>query len=168
MFSNNYAENICLTAPGLAINAAGSSTVKYANTFQFKANSRISTSITTAIATSIANAVLGSPFPNGVAATPPVLATGYGRIYALIATLPFNGTATAAPTFSWLASADFVSTADLVNAGLYPQPSQNNQTVVGYVCILNNSGSAFTPGTTALDASGLTTTYQDNFKVSGL
>lgn len=167
MPSTDFAENVALSAPGLAINAAGSATVKYANTFTFKANSRISTSITTALAPALTTAVMLAPFPNGTAATAGVLATGFGRTYTLVATLPISGTSVNTPTFSWLVSPDFSSTLDSVSISNFLDPNQSNQSAIGYVTILNNSGSNFTPGTTALDAAGLTVTYLDNNKVMG-
>jgi len=164
---NNFTNNMCLSTPGLAINAAGSATVKYGTTFTFKSGGRISPSVTNATAPSLATATLHAPLPNGTAVVAGVLATGYSRYYTLIGTLPINGTATITPTFSWLASPDFVGTTDVLNIGLFPSSVKNNDANIGYVAVLNQSGSNFTPNTTALDATNVTTTYINNYGVVG-
>ena len=165
---NTYNGNVCLSTPNLAIFNAGSATVKYGSTFSFKANGRVSPSITTAAAPSLATATLVAPFPNGTAVIAGVLAAGYARAYTLVAALPINGTATATPTFSWLASSDFSATTDVVNLGVAAQPSVSNQATVGYVFVSNQTASNFTPNSTALDAAGVVTTYVNNFGINGL
>jgi hypothetical protein len=167
MFDDNFNENVCLSSPGLAIAAGTSPLVKYSNTFTFKANGRISASITTANAPALSLATLIGPFPNGTAAIAGSLATGFTRGYTLVATLPINGTSTAAATFSWLASSDAVATTDLANTSLFATPNASNQTAIGFVLVSNGTGSAFVPGTTALDTSSLTVTYINNFGMIG-
>jgi hypothetical protein len=165
-----YTGNVCLSTPALAINAAGSATVKYGSTFNFKANGRVSPSVTSATAPSLALATLNAPFPNGSSTVnvAGVLATGYARAYTLVATLPINGTATSIPTFSWLAGTDFSATSDVVNTSSVALPAVNNQTAVGFVFVSNQSGSNFIPNTTNLDAAGIVTTYVNNFGINGL
>jgi len=167
MYDDNYVVNQCLANPGLAISAGGSTLVKYANTFTFKANGRISPSITTANAPALTSAALVAPFPNGVAAAPGALATGFARVYTLIATLPINGTATVTPTFSWLCSSDFPGTTDVTSSGAVVDPNQSNQCMVGTLYLLNQTGSNFTPGTTALDVANLTAVYENNYAYIG-
>lgn len=156
------AVNNCISSPGLAIHGAASALVKYSNTFQFKANGRLSAPITTADAPSLALATLIAPMPNGVAATVGSLATGFTRVYSLIGTLPITGTSTAAATFSWVVSTDFATTSDLLNYANIYSPNQSNQTIIGAVVIANATGSAFVPNTTALDTGSLTVTYINN------
>ena len=161
--------NVCLSTPGLAIGSSGSPTVKYATTFTFKANGRVSPSVTGAAAPSLLTAVLVGPFVNGSATAVPTkttLTTGYKRFYTLVGTLPINGTQTATPTFSWLVSPDVVID-DVPVVAHAPMPNQSNQTAIGYVGILNGTGSDFTPGTTALDTGNLVVTYVNNFGIAG-
>ena len=167
MYDDNYALNQCLANPGLAINAGSATIVKYANTFTFKANGRLSPSITSAAAPALTGATLVAPYPNGTASTVGSLATGYQRTYTLIGTLAINGTATVTPTFSWFVSPDTVNNTDVANVGTVYNPNQSNQCVIGYVVVNNNTGSAFVPGTTALDASNLTVTYVNNYAYVG-
>ena len=159
--------NNCLSAPGLAITAGSSALFKYANTFKFKANGRISAAITTANAPSLALATLVAPFPNGTASVAGNLATLYSRIYTLVGTLPVTGSSTAAATFSLLAGPDFLTTSDLATTGYIAMPNQSNQTVIGTLRLDNATGSAFVPGTTALDVGSLTATYTDNYAQVG-
>ena len=161
--TKNSISNYCISAPGLAIKAGGGVLVKYANTFAFLANGRLSASITTADAPSLALATIISPLPNGTATVAGNLATGNYRIYTLIGTLPINGTGTVTPTFSWLASADFSATTDLVDLNNASFPNQSNQTVLGFVIVSNATGSDFVPNTTALDTGSLTVRYIDNY-----
>lgn len=159
--------NQCLSNPGLVISVGASPLVKYANTFQAKVNSRISPAITTANAPSLALATLIAPFPNGVPALAGNLAAGFSRIYTLVATLPITGSSTVTPTFSWIASSDFLTVSDLANFGASTVPNQSNQVVVGQVIVANGTASAFVPGTTALDTALLTVTYLNNYAIVG-
>lgn len=160
--------NNCLSNPGLVISAGSSALAKWANTFQFKANGRISAPITTANAPSLASApIIPAVLVNGASPVAGVLATGFSRIYTLIATLAVNGTGTVTPTFSWIASADFATASDLPYVGTFGDPNQSNQTVIGALIVANATGSNFVPGTTALDTASLTVTYLNNFGVTG-
>jgi hypothetical protein len=167
MEDNNYNINELLSSAGLAIHGAASALVKYANSFQFKANGRISGVITTADAPSLALATLTAPYVNGVAQVAGALASGFQRTYTLVATLPITGTGTNTPTFSWLASGDTSNTTDQPNTAGFITPNQSNQCVVGYVVVQNATGAAFVPGTTALDTGSLTLTYINNFGIEG-
>jgi hypothetical protein len=167
MEDNNYVINQVLSSPGIAIHGSGSALVKYSNTFAMKANGRVSANVTTADAPSLALATLIAPFPNGTAAIAGSLAPTYSRIYTLVATLPLTSS-TAAPTFSWLAGTDFLTTTDLPNLAYAANPNQSNQVVVGYVVVANGTASAFVPGTTALDTASLTVTYINGLGFNGL
>ena len=162
-----YNQNCCLSTPGLAITVGSSALFKYGSTFTFKANGRISPAITTANAPALTTATLIAPYPNGTASTPGVLATGYARTYTLVGTLAINGTATVTPTFSLLASTDRVVN-DVPALSNVAIPTASNQAVIGFVDIINVSGSNFTPGTTALDATNVTATYVNNFGLAGI
>jgi len=167
MFRTHTA-NGCITAPALAISSTASM-VSWGSIFKFRAAGRISATIAAAsmstTAQGLAKAALVAPYPSGTASVAGALKTNYYRIYTLVGTLPTATTAastlaTATPTFSWLASADYDATADIVNLDNAPLPDASNQAAIGFVIIQNMSGSDFTPGTTALTA--VTTTYVDN------
>ncbi len=153
-------KNGCVFAPGLAIDAS-TAYVKYGNTFRFKASGRMSGSITTAQAPSLLNAPVIAPYPAGVTVKAGVLKAGFYRIYALIATLPSDGTDDPTVTYSWLASADYDNVGDVPDLRNAPLPDKSNQAVIGWVVIENDTND-FTPATTALTASGVTATYIDN------
>ena len=166
MQKENTASNVCLAAPGLAINST-TTQVKYANTFTFKANGRISPSVTTLAAPSLALATTPTPYPNGTAAVAGTLAAGFYRVYTLVGDITANGTGTVTPTYSWLASADISNTTDLPSLGYAVLPDKSSQCPIGFVIVSNvNTSTAFTPNTTALNASSITTTYIDNYAIS--
>lgn len=170
MLNNTKAYNVCLSAPGLAINGTGNATVKWANTFVFKANGRLSTSITTAAvstATFVAATVVGV-LPSGTATTAGVLATGYGRVYAVVGTMLATATTwLQAPSYSVVSGHDYLIGTERPLTLNFPEVNGANQCIIGWVCVENISGSNFTPGTTALDATGIKTTYIDNFGIVG-
>ncbi len=152
---SNYQANGCIKAPGLAIGSGGKTTFSYANTFCVKANGKISDDVTTADAPALTTA----KDKNG--ATPTALAIDYERAYTLLATV--NKT-TGAVTFTLAASADFAEghiwdTQDL-NWG-NSVDDDSHKAVVGFIIIANTTN-LFTPGTTALDAAGVTVRYFDN------
>jgi hypothetical protein len=159
--------NGCISAPGLAIATGSSALAKYGNTFSFKANTRWSGSISTANAPSLALATYQAPYPSGTAGVAGVLATGYYRIYTLVGTIPVTGSSTFTLAYSWLASADVKITNDAIDLGIIAWPDATNQAAIGFVIVQNASGSNFTPGTTALDAGSITTTYIDNYAFIG-
>jgi len=164
-----HASNSCLANPGLAIHGSASPLVKYANTFNFKANGRFSPAVTTADAPSLATATLVAPFPNGTAQVVSSLAFDDGTVpattnscqfFTLVATLPYTEAGT--PTFSWLAGAPFPKHRQ-GNSGDIARPSGTNQCEIGYVYVKNESSALFIPGTTNLDATGITVTYSNNY-----
>jgi len=152
---NVHQENGCIKAPGLAVGSGGKTTFSYGNTFRVKANGMISDDVTTADAP----ALTGAEDKDG--ATPGDLAIDYERAYTLLATV---NTSTGAVTFTLAASEDFAEGHIWNTQDLNWGNSANNDShkaVVGFIIIANTTN-LFVPGTTALDASGVTTRYFDN------
>lgn len=165
-----FAISQCTSNPGLAIKAAASALVKYANNFTMKINGEIVPSITAADAPSLALATRQVPnqpvvslldFDAGTGTTGTILSC---QCYTLIATIP-EGVVNPTPVISWLAGEKFTKYVQPMTAN-FAQPSAHNQGVVGYVIIQNGSSAGFIPGTTALDTSGLTVTYLNNYAIT--
>jgi hypothetical protein len=151
----NYQINGCLSAPGLAIGGGSKYTFKYGNTFAVKANGIISAATTTADAPALTAAKASD------GTTPTTLAIDYCRIYTLLASV--NAT-TGVITFSLAVGADFAEgrapKMDDINFG-NAADDDSHKAVVGFI-VITNTTNVFTPGSTALDASGVTTRYFDN------
>lgn len=160
----NYIENCCLKAPGLAIKAGASPTVKYANTFAVKANGVVSVDT----ATADCPALSASKGINNVASSN--LADDYQRVYTLLAAI---NTTTGVITCTWVHGADFAvgrapKTSD-INFG-NPENDDELKAVVGFLVVKNQTGAAFVPGTTALDDAtedNITCQYIDNYGFVG-
>lgn len=154
-----YIENGVLNAPGLTIKAADGVLVKAANAFAVKANSYISsaTSANTDMP-SLATAL------NAAGANPGNLATGYSRIYSFFAAI---NTTTGALTFTIRAGADFANRVGRTTDRNYGNAGDESKALVGFVTVINATGSAFVPNTTALDISNLTVRYNDAFGYVG-
>lgn len=151
----NYVKNGCITAPGLAIGGGSKYTFKYGNTFQVRQNGIISVATTTADAPALTTAVASD------GTTPTTLAIDYNRVYTLLADV--NAT-TGVVTFSLVVGADFSEARRVTMADVNFGNSQNDDShkaVVGFV-LIKNTTNAFTPGSTALDATGVTVEYFDN------
>lgn len=160
-----YTENVMLKAPGLAIKAGGSTLVKAANACGVKCNGVLSTSIDAntdmpALTTAV----------DAFGATPAALETGHSRIYTFLASI-------GAPTRSAVAPVTFsvVASQDLDNPTTVPVKTEDiylgndlKKAVVGYLLVMNLSGSDFVPGTTALDETGVYTAYIDAYGFVGL
>ncbi|MDE2020608.1 MAG: hypothetical protein KGJ13_09760 [Patescibacteria group bacterium] len=156
-----------LNDPGLGLKAQSSPTVTYKNAFRFVAGGLVSNLIASADAPNLEDALLIAPYPNG--STDDIVGTLAGdngstntgikcsRIYALIADLNTNDGSTA-PTFSWLAGPDFTKY-EYPSDAYFPKANKSTQAVIGYVWITNAASTAFTPGTTDLDAAGVTTVF---------
>jgi hypothetical protein len=164
---NSRVYNGCLAAPGLAISGT-TSLVKYSNTFSFKANTRYSGSISTADLPSLALATLRAPYPSGTASVAGNLATGYYRIYTAVGYIPVTGTSIFTLAYSWLSSVDVKITNDAIDLGIIEWPDGMNYAALGFVIVSNSTGSAFVPGTTALNTGSLTVTYLDNYAFLGI
>lgn len=167
-----YEKNQCVANPGLAIHGASSPLVKWANTFGVKANGQLSSAITTADAPSLALATLNAPFPNGVAPVVGPLAFDNGtvdpatlscQVFALVCTV--STVEGVAPIFSWLASEPFSKHGNY-STGKFREATGLSATV-GWLTIKNESAAVFIPGTTNLDASGITATYSNNISTTG-
>jgi len=151
----NYNVNGCLKAPGLTIGSGGKTTFAYGNAFRVIANGYISDDVTAADAPALTTA----KDKNGD--TPGNLAIDYERAYTLLASVNKD---TGAATFSLAASDDFAENhvwkIDDINWGNSAN-NDSHKVVVGF-CIISNTTNAFVPGTTALDAAGVTVRYYDN------
>lgn len=151
----NYVINGCITAPGLAIGGGSKYTFKYGNTFQVRQNGKISVATTTADAPALTTAEASD------GSTPTTLAIDYNRIYTLLATVAAD---TGTVTFSLAVGADYTETRRPTMADVNFGNSADNDSqkaVVGFV-LIKNTTNVFTPGSTALDASGVTCEYFDN------
>ena len=192
MFDDFYVQNQCIANPGLAIHGASSALVKYANTFSFKANGRISANITTADAPALSKATYLSPTVNGNSGGSPAITSNqltYGAIAgtavgSLAADTASGGTSTinscqvytlcadmaqtqaGTVSFYWLAGPAF-SQVNVLNTYYIAHTPLSTSVEVGYVFVVNASAGAFVPGTTNLDTSGLTVTYINNFGIDG-
>lgn len=131
----NFNMNHLLAAPGLVIGSTSTAAVKIANTTKYVCGGVCCSKTTAEIA-----------FTAGSASN---IATGYETVFAL--QLNASGTGTLVPGTTALGSGN----------ALYPENPANGYCVIGYVRVYNNTGSAFTAGTTGLDTSGLTVTYYD-------
>ena len=152
----NYQQrNGAIKAPGLAIGSGGKTTFSYANTYRVKANGMISDDVTTADAPAFTDA------EDKDGDTPGNLAIDYERAYTLLATV---NTTTGAVTFSLAASEDFAEghiwEVSDINWG-NSVDNDSHKAVVGFIIIANTTN-LFIPGTTALDAAGVTVRYFDN------
>lgn len=156
----NYIKNCVMNAPGLAIKQAESPLIKVGNTIRVKANGFISLLKKTSDCPSLSTS-LGV---NGVASTN--LPHRFYRIYTLLAAV--NPT-TGAITYSWVHSDDIdYSTkgqTKWVNKG---NAGDKDKAIIGFALVFNNSGSDFVPGTTALDADGITLQCIDHFGFIGM
>ena len=153
--------NCMMTAPGLA-KGSTNTTAKYSNTLYCKANGLIGTPIATADLPELTESV-GMP---GEANEDPTtaLAAKYCRYYTVLAAVNPDTTAV---TFSLVHGPDFSLLTDIgrteyINSG-NAADEDDKKAIVGFFCVLNGSTSDFTPGTTHLDASSITTLYQDAF-----
>jgi hypothetical protein len=174
MKEQTHAVNTCLTAPGLTIHGGGSALVKYASSFKFKINSQVY-SATTADAPSLALATYNVPnatvvgdlaWNDGTLVTTTKNQQYFTLVATLTSTIVSTTSTTWTVTFSWLAGAAF-GTDRLPNFGDIAHANANNQFDIGWVLVKNGTTAVFTPGTTALDKSGMTVTYLDNVETVG-
>lgn len=132
---NQYALAKTINAAGLAIKAGSSAVAKTVNTVYFALNG------------SFLSATAGD-----VALTGITVAAGYKQVVAVL--LDSTGAKSVAAVGSAVATSANVGTAWFG----YSVP---NKAVAGFLIISNGSASAFTGGTTALDASDITVQYVD-------
>ena len=156
----NFEENRPLAAPGLAVGGGSKYTFKYGNSVSCKANGIVSTVTTTADAPALTTA------KNKSGTTPTTLAIDYCRVYTLLSAVNAD---TGAQTFTLVVGEDFPETRPMKMSDINFGNSADNdakKAVVGWIYIFNTTN-VFTPGSTALDASGVTTRYFDNYGFIG-
>lgn len=151
-----FAANCVTSAPGLEVATSAHLTVENANTFYLRQGNSQVRAISGVAASTVFPALTGPnlAFDNG---TVPVT-TNSCRVYTFFASV---NPVTAAVTLSVLFGADFpkhrpARTSDF-NLG------DGSLAIVGYLYVKNESSSPFVPGTTALNASGITATPSDQF-----
>lgn len=157
-----YFRNVVTNAPGLEIHGASSPLVKSANTFGVRTGNILGVSVTTTDMPSLATAT----FPNGVIAgnlafdngtVPP--STLSCRMYTFLCSVsPITG----ATTLSVVCGYDQIKGRP-VNVLTDISLGDGTKAIVGYVWVKNESSAVFIPGTTDLDAAGLTVVYGDGF-----
>ena len=154
MLKNYEINGVIKTAPALAVGSGSKYTFLFAGAFAVKANGIVSIAATPADAPALTTAVAAD------GTTPTTLAIDYCRVYTLLASV----SATGALAYSLVVGADFPETRAMkmsdVNWG-NGFNADEKKAVVGFIYIVNTTN-VFTPGATALDASGVTTRYFDN------
>lgn len=157
-----YFRNAVLNAPGLEIHGASSPTVKSANTFGVRVGAVLGVPVTTTDMPSLATAT----YPDGTTAgnlafdngTVPQT-TNSCRMYTFLCAV---NSVTGATTLSVVCGFDFTKY-QATNVTKNVNLGDGSLAVVGYVYVKNESSAVFIPGTTDLDAAGLTVTYGDGF-----
>lgn len=141
-------KNVVLTTPTLAIKAGSSALAKH-SAFQFLCN--------------------GLFYAKGAADCPALTGTipdDYGVIYTF--------TVDSAGTTAIYRSDTFAKTAAFNFSNLFKEQFQDgtnallwtNEVIIGWLVLINDSGSNFVGGTTALDTASVTTYYINNFGLS--
>ena len=153
----NYIENCAMCAAGLAMSST-KSLVKIGNSLRIKTNGVISLVKTTADCPSLATS-LGI---NGAASTN--IADGTYRIYTLLGKVATTGVI----TLSWVHSDDNLMVLARTNEVNQGNAGDEDKAIIGYALVFNNSGADFIPGTTLLDASGITLECIDQFGFVGM
>lgn len=136
-FIANWLRNITLSNPGLVIGSSSAAAVKIGNTTVYKSKGVFVSKATAEIAFTV-NAASN-------------IATGYEQCFML--TLDGSGNGLLIPGAPSLGA----------GTALLPEPPADGLAAIGSVRIYNNSGSAFTAGTTLLSAAGLTVTYTNGY-----
>jgi hypothetical protein len=189
--TDTTASNNMTTTPGFAIKAGGSALAKIATTAFFKVNTR-SMYVTAQDAPSLALAGLMQPIVGNVGAGSLPVVTGNQLTYGgspltVVSSLAFdngsqpastnscqiftlcaNSVETEAGTVSlyWLAGAPFPKHRQSQESDIAHTPLATS-VEVGYLYIKNEGAVAFVPGTTALDATNVTTVFTNNFGQEG-
>lgn len=153
----NYTKNVCIKAPGIAIGSGGKTTFSFANAFIARANGIFSVAATPADAPALTTA------KNAAGSVPTTLAIDYCRVYTLLASV----SATGALAYSLVVGEDFPETRAMKMSDInFGDVSDKEKVVVGFMLLVNTTN-VFTPGTTAVDATGVTATYVDNYGFIG-
>lgn len=157
-----YFRNAVTNAPGLEIHGASSPTVKSANTFGVRVGNILGVPVTTTDMPSLVTAVRPDgtvagnlAFDDGTVPATTLSCRMYTFLVAVSAT-------TGATTLSVVCGYDFPKNRP-VNVLTDVSLGDGTKAIVGYLYVKNESSAVFIPGTTDLDASGITTSYGDGF-----
>lgn len=156
--SVQYAANCVTSAPGLAVDSAAHLTVKNANTFFIRQGVPGARYVSYLVST-VFPALNGSNLAFDDGTVPP--STNSCRIYTFIAKIANWGTDSPSIELSVIHGNDFpkhrnATTSDF-NLG------DGTGAIVGYLYVKNESSAVFIPGTTLLNASGITASPSDQF-----
>lgn len=151
----NYEISGCLTSPGLAIGSGGKTTFSFGNNIVAFVKGLLADALSATDAPALTAAVAAD------GTTPTTLAIDYERAYTLLATI---NASTGALTTSLAVSEDFAEGHIWKQSDFNFGNSANDDShkVVVGVVIIANTTNVFTPGTTALDAAGVTVRYLNN------
>ena len=153
--------NFNLSAGGLAIKAGGSSPqFKTANTINFVVDGKFATAVAATAAISFTTAAGLLTLNQPVSTLNPAGTTAQQCTFGVYLS--------AAGVFSTLQS-KIVNAADVANGiNAVPTPgSRKGLTLVGIIEIVTTAAATFIPGTTNLDAAGITATYFDCMNLPG-
>ena len=151
----NYEINGCIASPALTIGSGGKTTFSFGANIVAMVNGQLADALSAADAPALTTAVKSD------GTTPTTLAIDYERAYTLLVTMNVT---TGVLTASLAVSEDFAeghiwkqSDFNFGNAA----NDDSHKAVVGVVIIANTTN-VFIPGTTALDAGGVTVRYLNN------
>lgn len=154
-----YSLNCVTRAPGLEVATSAHLTAQNANTFYFRQGSGQNYYINGVAANTVFPTLTGTnlAFDNGSQPQ----STNSCRVYTFLAKINNPDSSSPTVTLSVIQGADFPKhqnqrTTDYNNG-------DGTQAIVGYLSIKNESSAVFIPGTTALNASGITAIAQDAF-----
>lgn len=160
-----YISNTSNSLAGLAIKAGGSALVKYTNTLTGKAGGLVATPKTTADCPSLSTSLFyGAPKVGGTFPAVTNIPTLKARYFTLVGIID---PVTTALTVRWQHGVDFSEVTDIGRTQYINGFLNNNEFIIGLVCIINGTASDFIPGTTALDVALSSVVYQDSFGIIG-
>lgn len=167
-----FIENFCLSTPGMRIHGASASPLAQQHTaFAYRTDGILSAAIgADTDMPSLATAYIPGPQvgPDGIGGTlagalafddgTVAKTTNSCRFYTFYASSPVTGVA---PTFGVIAGNDFPKHRPATTGDINNNIPRGN-TIIGWLYLKNEGSIAFTPGTTNLDASGVTATFMNN------
>lgn len=143
------------TVPVLAINTGGAATVKTTNAIGYTIDGRPYTKAALSAVALAVNTTLQAKITFSTAlAVQPVSTTVY---YILV----INAAGTVSCLQGTYSGQTFTGANIPLGDGSMPDPDDPAYCIIGGIKIVTNSSTTFTPGTTALDAAGLTVTFVD-------
>lgn len=153
--SIQFAQNCVTSAPGLEVATAAHLTAENANTFFVRQGTYPIIAVSGVAASTVFPTLTGGnlAFDNGL-----VPHNNCCRIYTFFATVDPN---TSAVTLSVAFGADFPKTRPAYTSDF--NVGDGTKAIVGYLYVKNESSAVFIPGTTTLNASGITATPSDQF-----